>query len=842
PQLFAIEDLIHHATDEAGKGLVVVKAGNLFVTPASGSIQRAIDAATSGDTVNVAAGTYAENVTIGTPLTLAGGTGTAADVQIAPTTGDAVTITANGAVTVSGVEATNAVNGFVSTGSSALTFTNVAAVTNKAAGFLLAGTNKGDITLSGISATGNGGAGLNVTGFNTVNLTAPTITGNAAHSSIGGATTLNFTSTAGSTPTTVTASGSALTSGPTSGGTTNDTIDLTGLSQINLTGGSGIDTFKVTPAAGVAFNVTGGTPAGGASGDVLDLTGATIGNVTATPSAAGFSGTATSTGNGDVDFSQIENFLPAASISGTVFSDSNGNGTQDTGERGLSGQTVQVTDGTNTFTTTTDASGAFSFTGLAPGSYTVTVATPGNATVTTTPSTINATLGSTNTAKNVGFQFAPATAGTSTVSGVVFNDANSNGTQDTGEAGVNGVVVFLDLNGDGQLDNGEPSTTTSTVGGVAGSFTLTSTAVGTVATVRTVPKTGLSVISAPTVTLADNATETVNLGVSVAATIPPQLPLVGQTGVGIVNNGAASVNVYDASGTLAYSIPIAGSFPGGLRVAMGDVTGDGVPDAIVGTGPGVQASIMVFDGVSHNQIFQNNPFETFTGGVFVTTGDITGDGLADIVVTPDQGGGPRVVVIRGGDFHTTMSFFGIADPNFRGGARAAIGDMNADGFADLIVAAGFSGGPRVSLYDGAALVTGQIHNLINDFFVFPDVLRNGVFVAAGDVNGDGFDDLIVGAGPGGGPQVMVLSGQVLLNQGIAAALAAPLHNFFGGNPANRNGIHVAVKDLNGDGLADIVTGDGNSGQVTGYNGLDASQRFQFSVDSDNSAIDGIFVG
>jgi hypothetical protein len=214
------------------------------------------------------------------------------------------------------------------------------------------------------------------------------------------------------------------------------------------------------------------------------------------------------------------------------------------------------------------------------------------------------------------------------------------------------------------------------------------------------------------------------------------------------------------------------------------------------------------------------------------------------VITPDEGGGPRVAVYRGGDFARVANFFGIDDPNFRGGARAAVADLNGDGHQDLVVAAGFGGGPRVAAFDGTSLGTTPRH-LFGDLFVFEQTLRNGVFVTAGDLDGDGLAELIVGGGPGGGPRVLALSGKDLMN-GLADHARA-LANFFAGNVSNRGGVRVAVKDLDGDNKADLVVGDGSGAgsHVTAYLGQDfvgGSASPQLSFDAFPGFNGGVFVG
>lgn len=306
-------------------------------------------------------------------------------------------------------------------------------------------------------------------------------------------------------------------------------------------------------------------------------------------------------------------------------------------------------------------------------------------------------------------------------------------------------------------------------------------------------------------------------------------PLTGTTTAGTI--GPNEARLYTATGQVALAVtPFAAAVPGGIRVASADMNGDGVEDLIAATGPGVSNLINVFDGKTGTLLTSMAPFEaSFQGGLFVTTGDLTGDGRPDLVVTPDNGGGPRVMVLTGAGLSLVANFFGIDDSAFRGGARSAVGDLNNDGVDDLIVAAGTGGGPRLSIFDGTSNVGGVFTTkLLPDFFLMDEGLRNGLFVASGDVNGDGFDDLVVGAGPDGGPRVLVLSGRELIQQN---GLQVPLADFFSGDPSRRDGVPVTATDLDGDGLADVAAGGGATGTVTVYVGKNLKPNVTITPDA-----------
>jgi len=269
--------------------------------------------------------------------------------------------------------------------------------------------------------------------------------------------------------------------------------------------------------------------------------------------------------------------------------------------------------------------------------------------------------------------------------------------------------------------------------------------------------------------------------------------------------GTGLVRVFDfAGGVERFRFRPFGDFAGGARVTTADVTADGIPDIIVVPGVGGGPVVKVFDGNSGAEVRSFLAFEeSFRNGLRVAAADLNGDFVADLIVTPDTGGGPIVRAFDGRTGAMIANFFAL-DPSFRGGLRVATGDVNRDGTSDVVVTAGEGGGPRVAVYDGRTLGASEPARLANDFFGFAPELRNGFWVSSADVDGDGFADVVMGAGAGGAPRVVVYSGRLL----AAGDGPREVASFFAGEPADRGGARVVAADLDGDGRAEVTAGAG----------------------------------
>jgi hypothetical protein len=167
-------------------------------------------------------------------------------------------------------------------------------------------------------------------------------------------------------------------------------------------------------------------------------------------------------------------------------------------------------------------------------------------------------------------------------------------------------------------------------------------------------------------------------------------------------------------------------------------------------------------------------------------------------------------------------------PTFTGGATVALGDVNGDGNLDIIAGAGPGGGPQVIVVDGTKF--NQIpstglpdgNSLLTSFYAFTPSFAGGAFVSGGVTAGSQFN-LILGAGPGGGPQVLVVNGvgidQLASNGQIAGS--AVLDSFYALSGGFGGGVRVGFGAAYGSsGTPAILTGAGPSGgpQVAVFDG------------------------
>lgn len=121
-------------------------------------------------------------------------------------------------------------------------------------------------------------------------------------------------------------------------------------------------------------------------------------------------------------------------------------------------------------------------------------------------------------------------------------------------------------------------------------------------------------------------------------------------------------------------------------------------------------------------------------------------------------------------------------------ANVAVGNLDSNPLTrETVIGAGFGGGPHIKVAD-------QSNNTLASFFAYDKAFRGGAEVAVGDINGDGVDEIVTGAGPGGGPHVKVYSKDGIL-----------LKSFMAYDKTTRFGVRVGIGDVNGDGVAEIVT-------------------------------------
>jgi len=264
------------------------------------------------------------------------------------------------------------------------------------------------------------------------------------------------------------------------------------------------------------------------------------------------------------------------------------------------------------------------------------------------------------------------------------------------------------------------------------------------------------------------------------------------------------------------------AYPGqlyGVNLACGDPDGDGTDEILTGggPGPGVPPEVKLFEATGEEfPIFAFMAYGTPGYGVNVALVDLDGDGRDEILTGPASTYGPHVRAFRylGGGRVEAMggtSFLAYGTP--RHGVNIAGGDITGDGEMEIITGPGPGPvyGPHVRAFSAQGVPVPGC-----SFFAY-GTLKWGVNVACGDIDGDGFDEIITGAGPGNvfGPHVRAWN-----HDGSGTVTPIPGVSYFAYGTL-RYGVNVTCGDLDGDGIDEIVTGPGPStlfgAHVRGWN-------------------------
>ncbi len=300
-------------------------------------------------------------------------------------------------------------------------------------------------------------------------------------------------------------------------------------------------------------------------------------------------------------------------------------------------------------------------------------------------------------------------------------------------------------------------------------------------------------------------------------------------------------------------------------IAVGDLNGDGLADLILGDPAADVAEGNRRDAGKVYILFGRPGFESTYDlaklhadiivqgarpgdqlGSSVAVGDVNGDGRLDLIIGAMGKDGPDGIEPRRRDAGAVYVIYGRPNPHKifdildgdqdltvhgerpgdRLGYSVAAGDLNGDGIHDLMLGALDADGARNDKPN-----SGQVYVLFGstsfpksidlarksaDFTLYGrnELDQLGNVVVSGDVNGDGFDDLIVAAhqadGPGNGRnnsgEVYILFGKATLPISLDLAKKAPDLHIYGAHPGDALGVSLALGDVNGDGKLDLVMG------------------------------------
>jgi len=176
--------------------------------------------------------------------------------------------------------------------------------------------------------------------------------------------------------------------------------------------------------------------------------------------------------------------------------------------------------------------------------------------------------------------------------------------------------------------------------------------------------------------------------------------------------------------------------------------------------------------------------QKFTGGVNLAVGDVNNDGQLEIITAPMASGGPHIRVFD--DQGRVLFQFFAYEANFHGGVNLAVGDVNNDGKDEIVTAPFSSYVPEIKVFDDHHLIKGN-------FLAFESSMTAGVKISVGDVNDDGWPEIVAIPAKNAEPKIKLFS----LKGTLKGEFLAYNQNLSGG-------VKVLARDISGDRRPEVL--------------------------------------